>query len=163
MDKYKKLYIVRHGKAMADYGDISDIDRPLKESGINDAYQISKKLSGMNETPRIIISSHAVRALHTATIFAGTFKLSYNQIIIHKDLYTTNIKAIVDLIKNTNDDVQSIILFGHNPTFTELANRFLTDKIDQIPTTGVVGLKFNINTWQEIQAQNLVEWIFIHP
>ena len=72
----KKLYIVRHGKSTWDYESTSDIDRPLKERGIKDAYSMSERLLDKIQIPELIISSNAIRALHTATIFARTFKLN---------------------------------------------------------------------------------------
>ena len=41
----KTLYIVRHAKSSWEYPSVKDIDRPLKERGINDAYLISKILN----------------------------------------------------------------------------------------------------------------------
>ncbi|MCK5170441.1 MAG: histidine phosphatase family protein, partial [Bacteroidales bacterium] len=72
MNSFKYLYIVRHGKSIQDYGNISDIDRPLKERGINDGYKMAERLLVQNKIPEKIISSSAVRALHSATIFART-------------------------------------------------------------------------------------------
>ena len=40
----KTLYIVRHAKSSWEYEGIKDIDRPLKQRGINDAYLISNVL-----------------------------------------------------------------------------------------------------------------------
>ncbi|TDA89313.1 histidine phosphatase family protein, partial [Halomonas marinisediminis] len=69
----KTLYIVRHAKSSWTYPSIKDIDRPLKERGINDAYLISEVLLKKIKCPDVFLSSCANRALHTGMIFSYTF------------------------------------------------------------------------------------------
>ena len=59
----KILGIIRHGKSTWDYGSVSDLDRPLKESGINNTIDISQKIKKQDMMPDLIISSPAIRAL----------------------------------------------------------------------------------------------------
>ncbi len=87
MQEYKELYIVRHGKSTQDYGNVSDIDRPLKERGVNDGYAMAKRLLSKNKIPELILTSPAVRALHSATIFARTFNSPFEKIVLNKDIY----------------------------------------------------------------------------
>ena len=47
----KTIYIVRHAKSSWAYREVADIDRPLKERGINDAYLMSKYLSKKIDKP----------------------------------------------------------------------------------------------------------------
>jgi len=163
MNSFKYLYIVRHGKSIQDYGDISDIDRPLKERGINDGYKMAEHLLVQDKIPEKIISSPAVRALHSATIFARTFNFSYNKIVVKEGFYLAGINIVLDIIKQTEDSINSLMIFGHNPTFTDLANYFLKNKIDNMPTAGIVGLKFEINSWSEIDQVNAVDSFFDYP
>lgn len=159
----KNLYIVRHGKSTWDYESTSDIDRPLKERGIKDAYTMSERLLKRNQVPELIISSNAARALHTATIFARTFKLNSKQIVINGDLYLTSPNTAIDIVSSTDNDIHSLMIIGHNPTFTDLANYYLKDKIDNMPTTGIAGFKFEINTWAEIKKSLPIESFFDYP
>ena len=54
---------------------LSDIDRPLKKRGINDAHLMSKVLSELvSRDQTFSISSSANRALHTAVIFCENFE-----------------------------------------------------------------------------------------
>jgi phosphohistidine phosphatase len=39
------------------------------------------------------------------------------------------------------------MIFGHNPEFTNLVNLFLPDNIDNLPTSGVVTLQFDLTDW----------------
>ncbi len=163
MNSFKYLYIVRHGKSIQDYGNISDIDRPLKERGINDGYKMAERLLVQNKIPEKIISSSAVRALHSATIFARTLNFPYNEIVVEEGFYLAGINIVLDIIKQTEDIINSLMIFGHNPTFTDLANYFLKNKIDNIPTTGIVVLKLELNSWSEIDQAKTIESFFYYP
>lgn len=163
MTIYKNLYIVRHGKSTRDYGDISDIDRPLTERGINDGYTMAERLLVQDKIPDKIISSPAVRALHSATIFARTFNFPYNEIIVNEGFYLAGTNIILDIIKQTEGSINSLMIFGHNPAFIDLANYFLKSKIDNMPTAGIVGLKLELNTWSEIDQVKAMESFFDYP
>jgi phosphohistidine phosphatase len=160
---YKQLFIVRHGKSSWDLGNISDIDRPLKERGVNDGYLMAERLLAKNLNPEKIITSPANRALHASTIFARVLRYPYQNIDINEDIYFADKKTMLNLIKHVHNQFESLMLFGHNPTFTDLANHFLNHSIDNIPTTGVVWLKFEANEWAEIDKQKLVDYFFDFP
>ena len=160
---YKSLFIVRHGKSSLGTSDISDIDRPLKERGVNDAYTMAERLLQSNNIPDKIISSPAIRALHSATIFSRTFNYPSQDISILDNIYAAEIRVILDIIANTKGHINTLMIFGHNPTFTDLANLFLKDKIDNLPTSGVVGLKFKFLSWGEIFQSKPIESFFDYP
>jgi phosphohistidine phosphatase len=61
------------------------------------------------------------------------------------------------------DSVLSVMLFGHNPGFTDLANHFLKVKTDNVPTSGCVRLEFNASSWADISKGNLVTESLDYP
>lgn len=158
----KNLYLVRHGKAVSDFLG-SDIDRSLKERGINDSYSIAERLLKNKQVPELIVSSTAARALHTAIIFARVFKLPSSKIRLESDLYLADPHTILDIACKTDDHIHSVLMVGHNPGFTDLSNFFLYEGIDNIPTTGVVGLKFDIDFWPDIINIRPIESFFDYP
>lgn len=159
----KQLFIIRHGKAVSDYDSSSDIDRPLKERGIDDAYVMAERLSNKNIFPDIISSSTAARAIHTATIFARVFELDPSRIILNSDLYLPHPDTVFDIISKANNKINSLMIFGHNPAFTDIANFFLKKKIDNMPTTGIAGFKFEIKDWSGILNHKPIESFFDFP
>lgn len=163
MNSIKHLYIVRHGKSEWDYGNVPDIDRPLKERGIRDGYHMAKRLLLNGSVPDKIISSPAVRSLHTASIFARVFKFPYAEIEINESIYMATSNLMLNIMKQTADQYNSLMIFGHNPTFTDLANHFLKDKIENMPTTGIVKLKFATKSWKELNHLKPIESIFDFP
>lgn len=152
----KTLGIIRHGKSTWDYN-VSDLDRPLKETGVIKAIDIAQKIRKQSIIPELIISSPAIRALHTAIIIARELKYPYEKIMINPVIYSDSEGDILQLIKNTDDAINCLFIFGHNPVFTDLANLYLKQHIDNLPTSGAVMLKFNVNHWREISSKSVQE------
>jgi len=146
----KTLHIARHAKSSWDYDDISDIDRPLNTRGINSAYLMARRFAEKKQLPDLLITSPANRALYTAVIYARVLKLSWDTIVLNENIYMGYVEEIEQIIESTDNKHDSIMLFGHNPTFTVLANHFVKDQIDNIPTAGIVSLTFKENSWENI-------------
>jgi phosphohistidine phosphatase len=163
MKHLKTLYVVRHAKSSWDFENTADIDRTLRPKGIKNAYEISRKLKLGNLIPEKIISSPANRALHSATIFARVFGLALKQVEIRSELYESTVARIVDIIHHVDDQCNAVMIFGHNPDFTDVVNHFIKAPIDSIPTSGVVTLKFNATEWKKIDRSNLAEQLCIFP
>ena len=163
MKSYKQLFIVRHGKSSWEYENVDDIDRPLKVKGINDAYAMAKRLESRNKHPQLILSSPANRALHTSTIFARVLKYPLNNLRLNEVIYNGGEDEILQLIKETDDSVSSVMIFGHNPVFTDLSNLFLKDELDKLPTAGITSLNFKAEKWKDISAENVSTELVDYP
>jgi phosphohistidine phosphatase len=159
----KTLVIVRHGKSTWDYSSITDLDRPLKENGINNTLLIASKLKEHKISPQRILTSHANRALHTALIVARELNFPFSKIEIEPFLYHDSEEEIVNYIHQIESDINTVFLFGHNPTFTYLSNFFLTHKIDNLPTSGTVIIQFDCLNWNEISIRTRTAETFIFP
>lgn len=155
MSGEKNLFIVRHSKSSWDYPGIADIDRNLTEKGISNAYVMAKRTLVQKKLPEAIVSSPAIRALHTAIIFSGVFDIPSGEINIEKELYLASSAEILELISGWDNSLESIMIFGHNPGFTDLANCLSTLNIENVPTTGLVQLKFKTDTWKGINKNCL--------
>jgi len=59
-------------------------------------------------------------------------------------------KALLEIIRKTGNRYHSIILFGHNPSFDDLASGLAGDFQESIPPSGVVGIEFRKRYWREI-------------
>ena len=53
------------------------------------------------------------------------------------------------------DEVKSLAIFGHNPSFTMFANMFLSDPLDNLPTAGVVRVTFECKSWKRISRESV--------
>ncbi|MCF6213677.1 MAG: histidine phosphatase family protein [Flavobacteriaceae bacterium] len=147
----KTLYIVRHAKSSWDYEAIEDIDRPLKKKGIKAAYFMSKLLQKKIGRPDVFVSSSANRALHTAVIFTEAFKFPFVNLKINKSLYSFSDGYLVKTIRALDDGFTSAIIFSHNHGINDFVNQFGNEKIENVPTCGIVGIKFKEDHWKNIK------------
>lgn len=146
----KTLFIARHGKSSWINSDIKDIDRSLDIRGIDEAYSVSKSIAMSGVELDLILSSPATRAIHTALIHCRTLEFPENQLRIHDSLYYKNELNTMDLVSKQKSEIASLMVCGHNPTSTNLVNHFLPIPINNLQTSGVVQLNFDIENWSEI-------------
>ena len=146
----KRLYLIRHAKSSWKNPDQSDIERPLNKRGQRDAPFMGKRLKKQNAKPDIIFSSPAKRASLTAEIIAKKIDYPEDKIAIKESLYATNLPNILNIIHHLEDSIREVMLFGHNPEFTSLANYLTNHYIENIPTCGIFCIDFDIELWKDI-------------
>ena len=159
----KTLAIIRHGKSTWDYGPIADMDRPLKANGISNTILVSQKIKELKIVPDLIITSPAVRALSTALIVARELNYPPEKIVIDTGVYSDLEEEILQIIHSTDDKVYNLFIVGHNPAFTFLPNLFLSNQLENLPTSGLALFKFQTEKWAEISKQNVISEICIFP
>ena len=146
----KTLYIVRHAKSSWKEQGLTDFERPLNQRGLHDAPFMGKLMADKKEVPDLILSSPANRAISTAKIFRSQLHLDKKTIVEEEIIYEAGLGNLIKIINNLSETYNSVMLFGHNPGLTYLAN-YLGDKsIDNIPTCGIVKITFDINSWDEV-------------
>jgi phosphohistidine phosphatase len=147
----KTIYIVRHAKSSWSYEGIADIDRPLKERGINDAHLMSKFLSKKIERPDVFISSVANRALHTSVIFCQNFNYPFSNLKIKKELYSFSDGYLVKTVKALDDSFNTAMIFSHDHGINTFVNKFGSKPIAHVTTCGVIGIQFDEKYWKNIK------------
>jgi phosphohistidine phosphatase len=160
----KKLIFIRHGKAEDESPEISDFERSLTLRGKVISRLMARKLMEKEKSPGILLTSPAFRALETALIFAGEYGINADNVIMNSNLYyrmsLQNLPAVLSVI---SEDTEVVTLFGHNPSFTQIANNLSKEGCDFIPKNGVVCISFNIMTWSEIGRNNGKMEYFLKP
>ncbi len=146
----KTLLLVRHAKSSWKDADISDLDRPLKGSGVKDAIEVAEKLRARKISPDLLITSPAVRAMSTTLIFSRILKYHYNRIVINDLVYDFSKDALLPLLRNIDDKYDVVMMVGHDPAFTYLLNDLTGKAIEKMPTASVVKINFTVKHWQKI-------------
>ncbi len=146
----KTLIIVRHAKSSWKY-DVSDINRPLKSVGITDAALVFNKFKTSGHNPEVIFSSPAKRAFETCKIFIDKTGFSYTKAQISDQLYDFGGNKVADFIKLLDNNYNDVMIFGHNHALTAIVNTYGDKDIDNLPTSGLVVIKFKINSWKDIE------------
>ncbi|NCC74065.1 MAG: hypothetical protein EOM06_11770 [Sphingobacteriia bacterium] len=146
----KTIYILRHAKSSWEFPFLSDEERPLIDKGIKRTRLISKYLTEKKIRIDLILSSHAVRAYDTAKIVAAALGYPIGKIQISKTIYHSNEENLIDQFYEISDEIRSVMLVGHNPALTGFVNRYLDQKTDWLPTSGLVSISFDTEKWTNL-------------
>lgn len=160
----KKIIFVRHGRAEDGSSGISDFERSLTTRGKIISKEMALRFRVHENNPGMLISSPAFRALETALIFAVECGVRPDDIKLNSDLYfKADMKHLLDIIKSLNDDHDNVTFFGHNPSFTEFADRLCAEGCEFMTKTSIVCISFKAKTWAEIKTGSGKLEYFLKP
>lgn len=146
------LTIVRHAKSTWDYPELTDFERPLNERGRHDAPLMAQRLARVPPRPDAIISSPANRALTTARLFADVMGVKDVDIQVNARIYDASLGALLKVVHDLDDGDRHVMLFGHNPGFSELAHAFTECPFDELPTCAAARFEFAVKSWTDVDA-----------
>ncbi|WP_074406351.1 MULTISPECIES: SixA phosphatase family protein [Aquimarina] len=155
----KTLYIIRHAKSSWEF-DVSDDKRPLNDRGVRDAGLVGEHLKTLVKPIDKVLCSPAKRAYSTAKIIVSHLDIPENIFSLEPKLYDFEGTQVIDVIKNCHNDINTLMIFGHNHAFTSIANLFGDQHIDNLPTAGVVAIEFEVDMWQNISVGKNLLTIF---
>ena len=116
----KQLILLRHAKAKRRADDGTDEHRPLSNRGTQDAKLVGRYLRDLEVKPNLIVHSTAIRT--TGTAYAICNELHPTPMTLGEDgLYLASEAVIMDCIRRTEPEVNSLLLVGHNPGIADLA------------------------------------------
>ena len=101
---------------------------------------------------------------YPTTLWApGEIVLDAYEIVVEERLYEAYAEEILEVIEEQDDWVDHLMVIGHNPGLTALANHLSSLDIENVPTCGVVELRYDIETWAVIGEAAAVEVDFDYP
>src|SRR5690606_13066787 len=146
----KTVILVRHAYSSWEY-DVSDRNRALSERGMEDIDKVANEFKKTAVKIDAAYSSPANRALHTAMIFLRALNYPLSKFELSDALYDFGGDEVRSFIKSLDNDKETVIIFGHNEAFTNLANAMGSQYIGNVPTSGVVELKFDVGNWDSVE------------
>ncbi|HWS02730.1 MAG TPA: histidine phosphatase family protein [Gammaproteobacteria bacterium] len=158
----RTLILVRHAKSSWDGVDLPDTERPLADRGKREAPMMGKRLAKQQAKPDLILSSPARRALATAQIIAKELGYKTRDVVVDDRLYATDPETLLAVIGGLNDKLKCVMLFGHNPEFSELAHR-LSGDIAVLPTCAVAQFTFESKSWANIGSVKAEKVVLDYP
>jgi len=144
----KTLFLVRHAKSDWNDYEFNDFERPLNQKGLRNAPMMAQRLKLLNITPEKILASPALRAINTAQIFAEFLDFPTQKISKVPDLYQADQKTFLKIINELPNEAQTVMIFGHNPTITDMIDYLADHKISKLPTTGIAMIAFDLEDWK---------------
>lgn len=155
----KKILVLRHGKSdwQATYG--SDHDRPLAARGIAAAELMGRFLARNGQEPALVVSSTAVRARSTAELAmtAGQWSCRANYT---EALYGAAVSAVIDLVQKQDDVIHSLLLVGHQPTWSELIATLCGGSAVRFPTAALARIDSPVERWRDLEpGAGTLRWL----
>ena len=148
-----KLFIVRHATAQDRGEALPDFERSLVKKGEKEALAVARYLAARQAPPDLMISSFANRAIETAHLFAKAFGYPRQRILLRDTFYgTVQTESLLNEIRKQPDKYRSLMLFGHDPAFSQLAAFLIKDFHEVLPKAGVAVAEFPIRRWRDLQG-----------
>lgn len=145
----KNLYLVRHAKSSWDDSSLADQQRPLNNRGLKNAPEMGRRLADAGLSLDLIVSSPANRAFSTASFLATAIGYEIEQIQKRDEMYFDGPSAMLEIIRNTEPALQSLMLVGHNPDMTSFLNSLCGFQTGNMPTCAIASIEFDC-AWSEV-------------
>jgi phosphohistidine phosphatase len=147
----KTLYLIRHAEAVPRQEELPDSERVLVPKGRKQAKRAGQQLKQHDGRSDLFISSPAQRALETAHVFAHYLGYPVQRIALSEKVYEAeDASELLDLLRGADARVDTALLFGHDPTISNLATLLVTRFTESLPKAAVAGIRFPVDQWAEI-------------
>jgi phosphohistidine phosphatase len=146
----KRLLLLRHAKSSWDHPGLADFDRPLNERGLRAAPLMGRFLLRRKIRPDLVLSSPAERARSTAALVSEAAELDaptrYDERI-----YEATAERLLEVVSQTEDGVEELLLVGHNPGMEELIE-LLAGERPGMPTAALARINLGVEKWGKVRA-----------
>lgn len=155
----KRLFLLRHAKAVPAESGIEDFDRTLMLSGMQDAGAMARYLEKNDYAVELILSSSAARTAQTTELVVQQLDCE----VEYRDaLYLADPAKIVAAIRGAPVSVSHLMLVGHNPGLEACAALLAREPVrrkerarhealeEKFPTCALAILDFDIGRWRDV-------------
>jgi phosphohistidine phosphatase len=112
---------------------------------------MGQRLLSRHARPDLLLASHATRAQRTAKLVARALGIRTELIRTEESLYLAEPATVLALVAAQDDAQSCLLVVGHNPGLTDLANTLLPElALDNLPTAGVIAIDFAATEWREL-------------
>lgn len=153
--------LLRHAKSSWDDPALPDHERPLSARGRKAATLIGTYLRRDEIRVSMVLCSSARRARETLELVAPA-----GQIRIEPELYGATADELLQRLRRLPDEVDSVMLIGHNPAIQELGAN-LVERASELaarkfPTGALAELAFR-GTWRALEPRHAELAAFVRP
>lgn len=147
---HKRLTLVRHAKSSWSNPDLFDFDRPLNKRGMKDAPMMGRYLADQGFLFDLLLVSPAIRARMTAEALVDQLDIDHEQLTFNPDIYQATVRDLLELLWDIADIHKNVLLIGHNPGITDLANFLVAGRLENIPTCGIFSVELQVPSWKQL-------------
>lgn len=149
----KTLYLIRHAQSYEKAPDQQDKERELNSIGLQNSTRMGINLNKKGITPNIIISSPAKRAVQTAGLIAEQLNYEVEKIHQNDEIYEASARTLLQVVNRLKDNWGIVVLVGHNPAISYLAEYISNSEIGTMSTCGVATIQFS-KSWNEVSEHS---------
>lgn len=158
----KRLYVLRHAKAVAAQPGQDDHGRALTVRGIADAQAVARHLRKSGARPERVLISTSARTVQTADLVLRELDPS-PKADDREGLYLAGAAKIFAMLKALPASLNEVMVVGHNPGLEELAVLLARDTArrkerarrgeleEKFPTGALAVLDFDIARWRDLK------------
>ena len=149
----KRLTLVRHAHAKVQAAAVTDFERPLSRRGKAEAKATALSLLEADAVPDLLLASPAQRTLQTAQIIARELQIPERQLRTDEVLYLAAADTILKAIQATGPRLEHLMVIGHNPGISALANALAPQaQSGEFATAAACIMDINVRTWSAVSA-----------
>lgn len=141
----KTLTLLRHAKSERDSPDGSDFARSLSDRGCADAKRMGEEMRRLKLRFDLVLASPARRAVETVEQ-AGELSARYDARI-----YNASTRQLLDIVRSTDDSVESLLIVGHNPGIEQLAAQLAAIGLEKFPTGALAEFRLSVDHWRDVK------------
>jgi phosphohistidine phosphatase len=142
----KSLTLLRHAKSGWNDPVSRDFDRPLNPRGRKAARTVALEMKAQGLAFDLLLASPARRVIETLEEVQAVYGPLDPQ--FDQRLYLASTATLIEIVRATPDEVERLLLVGHNPGLEEIALRL--SHRDQGGLRGEVEVKYPTGTVAEI-------------
>lgn len=145
----KTVFLLRHAKSSWAEPGLGDDERPLNKRGRQDAPRMGRRFDQLNHKVGRVILSPARRAQQTFRLFSEAGNIHWPEPDTDNTLYFQGPQEIQNLVRAQDNIHATLLLVFHNPDITRIANLARGNRINNIPTCGILQLSAEIDEWRQ--------------
>lgn len=146
----KTLIITRHAKSSWNNNTLSDFQRPLNKRGIRDAPLMADRLRNRSQTPELVLSSTAARAIETTALFMSTLGLGKESLLTTDTIYEAPLSALEQAVSSLPTHISVAMMVGHNPGVSSLGDFLCSRSNLQMPTCAMACFELDVERWEDV-------------
>jgi phosphohistidine phosphatase len=166
----KTLTLLRHAKSGWDDPVARDFDRPLNPRGRRAAQTVGREMRAQELAFDRVLASPAVRVVETLEEIASGYGRALGPAFDQR-LYLATADILLDLIRDTDDQVNSLLMVGHNPglellvlLLTREGEGELRDQAEiKYPTATLAEITLPVERWRDVKERIGTLSRFIRP
>jgi len=146
----KNLFLLRHAKSSWGNAALGDFDRPLSKRGISNAIQLSEYIQKHSISFDLVLSSPSERTQSTHDLVLSSLDPIPTS-NLKECIYHASALSLIQLITEQDDEINNLLIIGHNPGLHILTETLTNESIVKFPTCAFAKIT-NFNHWKDVDT-----------